>query len=150
MLLKPIEKIIGTVVVVGVAFGCFQAAIHSPKGKPPKDVAILDASEQLGTLNEWRARRRLPPLRRDKELERQALETALENASFGRLQHGRLYGGARCEIIAENRTGFEEAVEQWNESKEGHREAIRSREYRNAGCACVKKRGRFYCCVRFK
>ncbi len=150
MLLKPIEKIIGAVVVAGIAYGCFQAAVHTPKGKPPKDVAILNASEQLGTLNAWRARRRLPPLRADKELERQALETALENADFGRLQHGRLYGGARCEIIAENRTGFEEALRQWDASTEGHREAIRTRKYQQAGCACVKKRGRYFCCVRFK
>lgn len=149
MLLKPIDKIIYGLVVAGVTFGCFQAAVHPPKGKPPKDVAFLSASEQLETLNEWRARRRLPPLARDRELERQALETAQENASFGRLQHGLLYGGARCEIIAENPTGFEESIRQWDASTVGHREAIRTRKYRKAGCACVKKRGRFYCCVRF-
>ncbi len=147
MLLKPIDKIITSVVVVGVALGCFQAATHSPK---PKGVVVLNASEQLETLNERRAKSRLPPLERNKELERQALKTAKENATSGRLRHDRLYGGARCEIIAENSTGFEEAVRQWDASKQGHGEAIRSRKYREAGAACVKIRGRFFSCVRFK
>ncbi|MGN0911120.1 MAG: CAP domain-containing protein, partial [Thermoguttaceae bacterium] len=103
-------------------------------------------SNFLTAANAIRAQHGLQALKADASLDHGSYVQANYCASTQRLIHG---AGA-AEILAQNYSGFDYALNQWLNSP-AHRSLLLSPSYRFAGVATVRDAsGRVWCAMRFK
>ena len=104
------------------------------------------ATTFMAAANRIRARYGLPTLASDATLDAGCASQANYCAATGALIHG----AGVAEILAQNTSGFEAALNQWLASP-AHRAILLSGRYRVAGVAVVRDRnGRVWCAMRFR
>jgi len=149
---SPCVWLVLTALMCGLIAGALEAFENcSRRLACEKKVATmkLSSGDFRQIVNEHRKARGLCPLAYDKRLDDEAQYTAEYDAERGALIHIPCGRGTRGEIIAFNSSGFRYAVGQWRDSP-GHRALLENPNFQYAGCACVKRDGRYYCCVRFR
>lgn len=100
----------------------------------------------VDAANRLRARYGIHPLRMAADLE----EGSAYQASFCRSRGALIHGRGAAEILAQNSTGFEFALDQWVASP-AHRALLLSPSFTYAGAAVVKDSyGRSWCAMRFR
>lgn len=113
---------------------------------PLRERVTTAVSNFLRAANAIRAQYGLQALRSDASLDQGSYYQANYCASTQRLIHG---AGA-AEILAQNYSGFDFALNQWLNSP-AHRSLLLSPSYRFAGVATVRdSSGRVWCAMRFK